>query len=815
MVPGVASKENACFRGNYDISDLIANAAYEVQGVCHPILRKARPIVAGRVLQRGSIMKRWFLAALVAWLVAASAPTLFAQDLGDPPAGLADGVEAVTRGPLHEAFAEPVTLSAEDTLVIDREPPAPVDEVPPEYKPDDDDAIWIPGYWAWDEERDDFLWISGVWRVPPPGQRWVAGYWQATSDSRWQWVPGFWITAEVEQITYYPPPPESLEAGPTSPAPGDDYFYVPGTWQYYETGYRWQPGYWHVAYTDWMWVPARWCWTPRGVVFLQGYWDYRLPQRGFVFAPVYFSQPVWRQPNYFYRPSIVLNTTMVFNHLFVRPGYRHYYFGDWYGDRYARYNIWPAYQWASRRGGYDPVVNFYSTLYRQRGQDFIAMSRDRYRSYVQHVDRRPPHTWNDVARRLDRVEDRQDLIAHRLRDVARDDRQNGVHFVKLEDKQQQKIREQSKAIRHLQKERTQLERATANARDAARDNRPSTSGLKLPKVAEIQHNRDRASTPQHRPGRDDVPRPVARNDRDQRPGVADRDRPNAGNRPDSRPGARDRDPINSRDIDRERPNIGNRPNTRPGVVDRDPIGGRDIERERPNFGNRPGVTDRDRDVARPNVGNRPELRDRDRERPQVDRTVTNNRPDAADRPNIGNRPDLRDDVRRPQVDRSVIGNRGERTNPSPRVETQRPNIDRRPADDAAQKLREREAQIRANRPQPNGDRQQHPPRPDLRPVPKQENRPQARVEQPRPQPRTERPQPQQRVERPQLQQRPERPQPRPEPQRQARAERPQPQPRPQPRAERPQPQPRPEKPHPNRGGNPGPKKDPKDKKDKP
>jgi hypothetical protein len=109
------------------------------------------------------------------------------------------------------------------------EPPKDIDEVPPDYRPDCDRAIWISGYWGWDDLRDDFIGISGVFRIPPDVQRRVPGYWLSV-DNGWQWVQGFWISETAESIEYLPAPPASLEVGPSSPAPGLDYFYVPGTW---------------------------------------------------------------------------------------------------------------------------------------------------------------------------------------------------------------------------------------------------------------------------------------------------------------------------------------------------------------------------------------------------------------------------------------------------------------------------------------------------------------------------------------------------------------------------------------------------------
>ena len=113
-----------------------------------------------------------------------------AQDEGiiDTEGDVPDGVEELTRGPVHEAFANPVTGEVKPLEIIAKEPPAPIEEVPPEFKPEGDDVEWISGYWSWDEERDDFLWVSGVYRKTPPEHRWVAGYWDKVEGG---WRLGF------------------------------------------------------------------------------------------------------------------------------------------------------------------------------------------------------------------------------------------------------------------------------------------------------------------------------------------------------------------------------------------------------------------------------------------------------------------------------------------------------------------------------------------------------------------------------------------------------------------------------------------------
>jgi len=104
------------------------------------------------------------------------------------------GVQVLTRGPVHEAFAGIVTFNPEAGVEVLKAPPESIEEVPPDERPEGANVTWIPGYWAWDDERNDFLWVSGVWRALPPGRQWVAGYW-AQSRQGYQWTSGYWADA--------------------------------------------------------------------------------------------------------------------------------------------------------------------------------------------------------------------------------------------------------------------------------------------------------------------------------------------------------------------------------------------------------------------------------------------------------------------------------------------------------------------------------------------------------------------------------------------------------------------------------------------
>src|SRR6266542_6095247 len=64
-----------------------------------------------------------------------------------------DGIEVLTHGPVHEAFAQPGTGKLAAAGVVRKQPPQPLPELPPEQKPEGANVMWIPGYWAWDDER--------------------------------------------------------------------------------------------------------------------------------------------------------------------------------------------------------------------------------------------------------------------------------------------------------------------------------------------------------------------------------------------------------------------------------------------------------------------------------------------------------------------------------------------------------------------------------------------------------------------------------------------------------------------------------------
>lgn len=481
----------------------------------------------------------------------------------DAPAGSLDEVpddpvDVLTRGPVHEAFAEQVTEDDSEPLVITAQPPEPVDEVPPEYRPEEEQAVWVPGYWFWDDERSDFIWISGVWRIPPPNRQWVPGYWHEV-DGRYQWVAGFWATISADPVPYVEAPPESLELGPQGTAPGDDYFWIPGCWQYESVGYRWRPGYWYPFQADWLWVPAHYRWTPRGSIFVSGYWDYRLPYRGHLFAPIHYRRPIYRHAGYRFRPSIVLRSSGLSLHLFARPSYRHYYFGDYYDSRYARLNYYPFYRRYGRQACVDPIFAYYNVHFRRSGIDYYRRMNDWHRHLANHVADRPPHRYAaqvQVRAGGSRLGADYLFLGVRLNDYARRS-DLSRRLQRINDQQVDRYRQQAVATRDFQRNRRDFERDPKFAARGPRSQGARAQGPASGDPAKRGNRGNLDSLRERLEGGDAGPRKGGKTE------VARGDR-----KPEGRPGLNLPDPatvgITPRSVDRARGNSPRASSNRPG-----------------------------------------------------------------------------------------------------------------------------------------------------------------------------------------------------------------------------------------------------------
>ena len=382
----------------------------------------------------------------------------------------ADDVQILTRGPVHEAFAEVVNFDPQPGLIVRAQVPKPIEELPPEQQLEGDNVTWIPGYWAWDDERNDFLWISGIWRNLPPGRQWIPGYWSDVGDGQNQWTSGYWADSASTEVSYIPtPPPRNIDIGPNIAATSDDQSWIPGNWVWAENRYLWRPGYWMPLRTDWTWVPSRYSWSRRGYVYVDGYWDYAVANRGVLFAPVYFNQDIYDSPGYYYTPSIVIGLNVFSDHLFLRPLWGHYYFGDYYASRYRDCGYYGSYSWDTGYRGYDPICSY--ERWQHRGdRAWEGRRRADFDFFRNHEDVRPRHTWTDMqeAGRNRYNDGRNRMFANSLETIARTPAE-GQRFRTLDRTRREQIVSQGREVRNFSQTRHQMEaRSTVGGTDSSR-----------------------------------------------------------------------------------------------------------------------------------------------------------------------------------------------------------------------------------------------------------------------------------------------------------------------------------------------------------
>ncbi len=385
-----------------------------------------------------------------------------------PPEELPAGSDVLTRGPVNEAFAEPVPLEPQEGLVAPNEPPAPIQEVPPDERPQDDRAVWVPGYWSWDADRNDFIWVSACWRIAPPNMYWVPGYWTRVAGG-WQWIPGFWARAGALEVQYLPSPPASVDLEPPGPPPSPDNVWVPGCWYWTRGQYVRRPGYWLREQPGWVWVPSHFRWTPRGYVFVGGHWDYALADRGVLFAPVYFPPTVYARVGFSFSPSIAIEIGVLVGNLFTYPRYGHYYFGDYYDDSYVKVGIYPWFECERVHTWYDPIYVHDRWRHERTDPHWAERERQDYDRRRADRDLRPPRTYREMEVRVARLPEpsrREAQLAVPLRTLVQT-KATPLRFKPIDNGARMKIASGGSQVRKFREARAKWEAPAPGAAPAA------------------------------------------------------------------------------------------------------------------------------------------------------------------------------------------------------------------------------------------------------------------------------------------------------------------------------------------------------------
>ena len=162
---------------------------------------------------------------------------------------------------------------------------------------------WIPGYWAWDDERADFLWVSGIWRALPPGRQWVPGYWGRAENEEHNGSPATGATPRRMKWNTLRSRPQTLEEGPNIELPPDaEHIWAPRLLGLEPERDLPGTGLLGGGSAKLALDPRPLCLVAASYVFIDGYYDYSVARRGVLFAPVYFHSSVYAQGGYSYSP---------------------------------------------------------------------------------------------------------------------------------------------------------------------------------------------------------------------------------------------------------------------------------------------------------------------------------------------------------------------------------------------------------------------------------------------------------------------------------------------------------------------------------
>lgn len=296
---------------------------------------------------------------LISWVDAAPAERVGPQSGNSPPQLIPSAM-----GPLHEAFAAPLSAHGPRKVVSISPPPAP-NELIPTRRPQGN-PIWIPGYWFWDEITLSYVWVGGIWRFPPEGRTWVPGFWKNSGVAA-SWYPGYWagptpgVAPGEEPI--HPPTKPPLDPHDPGKPPDPDRVSYPGHWAWNGFQHYWQPGTWTKMSPGFYWIPPHNVPVPNGVKTVSGYWDYIPRIRGIASVPSRMvkshpgENPKPVQPVWFWRTQKSMEA------MFVHEPAAHYLVGDYYAPQLFRFGIASGLDYARHKS--DPIFSVERALNRK------------------------------------------------------------------------------------------------------------------------------------------------------------------------------------------------------------------------------------------------------------------------------------------------------------------------------------------------------------------------------------------------------------------------------------------------------------------
>jgi hypothetical protein len=198
------------------------------------------------------------------------------------------------------------------------------------------------------------------------------------------------------------------------------------------------------------------------------------------------------------------------SHLFLRPSYGHYYYGDYYGSNYATAGFSPGFSFNSGRQGYDPFYAQEQFVHRQDAgwnQNLQA----NFQNLRANENLRPPRTGADQNARLasaSNVNGQNVAIATSLDELAKS-KDNSLRFQAVDQAERQQLAQHSQAVAQHREQRRTLETPATNSLGVTPKNSSDfqAAKLKLPPSPIAAASADRLGKEHTPPQRHEVLKP--------------------------------------------------------------------------------------------------------------------------------------------------------------------------------------------------------------------------------------------------------------------------------------------------------------------
>jgi hypothetical protein len=216
---------------------------------------------------------------------------------------------------------------------------------------------------------------------------------------------------------------------------------------------------------------------------------------------------VYARRGYRYSPTIVIGMNVFSDHLFLRPRYHHYYFGDYYAANYSSGGFYASFSFESRHYGYDPIFAHERWEHRQdHGWEHHVETTYQYRH--DHEDARPPRTWaaqRSISASV-KSKDNSVEVATSFDQVSK--RKDGpMRFQPVAKEEKQQLVQRGPEVQKTRDERRALEARAVEPSNAKSGKQFESSTAKLPKSPIVAKSSDQLGKERAPPSPHKTPQP--------------------------------------------------------------------------------------------------------------------------------------------------------------------------------------------------------------------------------------------------------------------------------------------------------------------